>query len=119
MEATRVDRWVWAVRLYKTRSDATDACKGGHVTVNGKSAKPATPVAVGSRVEARAAGRHRILEVTQVIDKRVGAAVAVGCYIDHTPPEPEQDRCGSPARERGSGRPTKRDRRLLDRWRGA
>ena len=54
-----------------------------------------------------------------MIDKRVGAAVAVGCYIDHTPPEPEQDRVRVAVRERGSGRPTKRDRRLLDRWRGA
>jgi ribosome-associated heat shock protein Hsp15 len=119
MDGTRVDRWVWAVRLYKTRADATNACKGGHVTVNGKSAKPATPVAVGSRVEAHAGGRLRILEVTQVIDKRVGAAVAAGCFIDHTPPEPEVDRVRVAARERGSGRPTKRDRRLLDRWRGA
>lgn len=119
MDATRIDRWVWAVRLYKTRADATDACKGGHVSVNGKSAKPATPVAVGSRVEARAGGRLRIVEVTQVIDKRVGAAVAVGCYLDHTPPEPEHDRVRVAARERGSGRPTKRERRLLDRWRGA
>ncbi|MEQ1788409.1 MAG: RNA-binding S4 domain-containing protein [Acidimicrobiales bacterium] len=119
MDATRVDRWVWAVRLYKTRADATDACKGGHVSVNGKGAKAATPVAVGSRVEARVNGRHRILEVTQVIDKRVGAAIAAGCFIDHSPPEPEQDRVRVAARERGSGRPTKRDRRALDRWRGA
>ena len=119
MESTRVDKWVWAIRLYKTRAEATDACKGGHVTVNGKSAKPATLVAVGSQVEARAHGRTRMLEVTQVIDKRVGAAAAVGCYIDHTPPEPEQDRVRVAVRERGSGRPTKRDRRLLDRWRGA
>jgi ribosome-associated heat shock protein Hsp15 len=117
--ATRVDRWVWAVRLYKTRAEATDACKGGHVSVNGKSAKPATPVAIGSMVEARAHGRNRILEVTQVIDKRVGAAIAAGCYIDHTPPEPEQDRTRVAPRERGSGRPTKRERRVLDRWRGA
>ena len=119
MDATRVDRWVWAVRLYKTRADATDACKGGHVTVNGKSAKPSTPVAVGSTVEARAHGRHRIFEVTQVIDKRVGAAIAAGCYVDHSPPEPEQDRVRVASRERGSGRPTKRERRQLDRWRGA
>jgi ribosome-associated heat shock protein Hsp15 len=118
-EATRVDRWVWAVRLYKTRAEATDACKGGHVSVNGRGAKPATPVAVGSTVEARARGRNRILEVTRVIDKRVGAAVAAGCYVDHTPPEPEQDRVRVADRERGSGRPTKRERRQLDRWRGA
>jgi ribosome-associated heat shock protein Hsp15 len=118
METTRVDRWVWAVRLYKTRADATEACKGGHVSVNGKSAKPATPVAIGSRVEAYAHERHRTLEVTQVIDKRVGAAVAVTCFIDHTPPEPEQDRVKVATRERGAGRPTKRDRRQMDRWRG-
>ena len=117
MEATRVDRWVWAIRLYKTRGDATDACRGGHVKVNGKAAKPATPVAVGSRVEARVHGRDRIVEVTQVIDKRVGAAVAVGCYIDHTPPEPEADRTRVAERERGAGRPTKRERRQIDRFR--
>ena len=117
MDATRVDRWVWAIRLYKTRAEATDACKGGHVSVNGKSAKPATPVAVGSRVEAYAHERHRILEVTQVIDKRVGAPIAMMCYVDHTPPEPEQDRARVAERERGTGRPTKRDRRQMDRWR--
>lgn len=119
MDATRVDRWVWAVRLYKTRAEATDACKGGHVSVNGKGAKPATPIVVGSRVEAYAHERHRTLEVTQVIDKRVGAALAAGCYIDHTPPEPEQDRVRVADRDRGTGRPTKRERRQLDRWRGA
>lgn len=118
-ESTRVDRWAWAVRLYKTRAEATDACKGGRVNVNGKSAKPATPIAIGSMVEARAHGRPRILEVTQVIDKRVGAAAAAGCYIDHTPAEPEQDRLRVADRDRGSGRPTKRERRQLDRWRGA
>jgi ribosome-associated heat shock protein Hsp15 len=114
---TRVDRWVWAVRLYKTRAEATEACKGGHVKVNGKSAKPSTPVAIGSRVEARVHDRDRILEVTQVIEKRVGAAVAAGCFIDHSPPVPEVDRTRVAARERGAGRPTKRDRRQLDRWR--
>ena len=107
------------MRLYKTRADATDACKGGHVSVNGKSAKPATPVTIGSRVEAYVHERHRILEVTQVIDKRVGAAVAAGCYVDHTPPEPEQDRVRVAERERGTGRPTKRERRQIDRWRDA
>ncbi len=115
--ATRVDRWLWAVRLYKTRAEATDACKGGHVSVNGKSAKPATPVAIGTQVEARAHDRNRILEVTQLIDKRVGAAIAATCFIDHTPPEPEVDRIRVAQRERGAGRPTKRDRRQLDRWR--
>jgi ribosome-associated heat shock protein Hsp15 len=117
--SVRVDRWVWAVRLYKTRSDATDACKGGHVSVDGATAKPATAVSVGCRVEARVGGRLRILEVTGVIEKRVGAAVAAGCYLDHSPPEPPVDRTRVAARERGAGRPTKRERREIDRFRGA
>lgn len=118
-DSTRVDRWVWAIRLFKTRADATDACRGGHVRVNGTSAKPATAVTVGDRVEARVHDTERVVEVTQVIDKRVGAAVAAGCYVDHTPPAPVEDRTRVAHRERGSGRPTKRDRRQLDRWRGA
>lgn len=117
METTRVDRWVWAIRLYKTRADATDGCRGGHVQVNGKTAKPAAPVRVGDRVEVRLHGADRIVEVTQVIDKRVGAAVAADCFIDHTPPTPEEDRTRIAERERGAGRPTKRERREIDRWR--
>lgn len=117
MDSTRVDRWIWAIRLYKTRADATDACRGGHVTVNGKSAKPATAVRVGDRVEVRVHGTDRDVEVAQVIDKRVGAAVAITCFVDHTPPPPEVDRTRVAERERGMGRPTKRDRRRLDEWR--
>lgn len=116
-ETVRVDRWAWAIRLYKTRGDATDACKGGHVRVNGATAKPATPVRPGDRVEARIHGVDRVVEVVSLIDKRVGAAVAATCYLDHTPPVPEVDRARVAPRERGSGRPTKRERRELDRWR--
>lgn len=118
VDRVRVDRWVWAIRLYATRTEATDACKAGHVRVNGTTAKPATTVARGDRVVARRHGRERTLEVVELIDKRVGAAVAAGCFVDHTPPEPEVDRNRVAARERGSGRPTKRDRRRIDRWRG-
>lgn len=114
---TRVDRWVWAVRLYKTRSDATDACKGGHVSVDGATAKPATTIAPGSRVAARVHGRTRVLEVVLPIEKRVGAAVAATCFIDHSPPEPAVDRTRVAERERGAGRPTKRERREIDRFR--
>lgn len=118
MDATRVDRWLWSVRLFKTRSDATAACRGGHVRVNGTPAKPATPVRVGDRIEARVHGWHRVLEVAKVIDKRVGAAIAAGCLVDLSPPPPPKDE-GPPtfARDRGSGRPTKRERRQLDRLR--
>lgn len=120
MDETRVDRWVWAVRLYKSRSAATDACRGGHVKVNGRAAKPATPVRVGDRVEATVGHRRRVLEVAKVIDKRVGAPVAAECVVDHTPPDlrPLEATGGVPVRDPGAGRPTKRDRRRLDRHRG-
>jgi ribosome-associated heat shock protein Hsp15 len=119
VQSARVDQWLWSVRMTRTRSDAAAACRGGHVRVNGTSAKPATPVKVGDRVEAFVHGRERILEVARVIVKRVGAAVAVECYVDHSPPPPERE-VDVPVfeRDRGAGRPTKRDKRQLDRLRG-
>ena len=116
MDSARVDQWLWAVRLFKTRSAATEACRGGHVRVNGSPAKPASRVRHGDRIAARAHDRERVLEVVTVIDKRVGAALAAECFIDHSPP-PERRHDDAFARERGSGRPTKRDRRQLDRLR--
>lgn len=107
------------MRLTKTRSEAAAACRGGHVDVNGKAAKPATVVAVGDRVEAFLHQRRRIVVVERVIAKRVGAAIAAECFADHSPPPPERESEPSFAvRERGSGRPTKRDRRQIDRLRG-
>jgi ribosome-associated heat shock protein Hsp15 len=117
VDTTRVDVWLWAVRLYKTRSAATTGCRGGHVRVNRAAAKASTPVKVGDRVDAFV-GRERILEVTVVIDKRVGAAVAAKCLVDHSPPAPVVKRQPPVfVRERGAGRPTKRERRELDRLR--
>jgi ribosome-associated heat shock protein Hsp15 len=114
---TRVDVWLWAVRIYKTRSAATVACRGGHVRVNRASAKASTHVRVGDRVEAFTE-RKRIVEVAVVIDKRVGAAVAATCLVDHSPPVPVVKRLPRVfVRERGTGRPTKRERRQLDRLR--
>ena len=109
--------WLWAVRLYKTRTAATAACRGGHVQVNRSAAKASTPVKVGDRVEAFVE-RQRILEVAILKDKRVGATVAATCFVDHSPPAPIVRR--EPrvfVRERGAGRPTKRDRRQIDRLR--
>lgn len=118
-ESTRVDRWLWAVRLTKTRSDAAEACRGGHVRVNGRVAKPSTTVVAGDEVRARIGDRNRIVEVLQPILKRVGASVAVSCYRDRTPPEPRIAALPVAVRDRGAGRPTKRDRRVLDRWRAS
>lgn len=118
VDETRVDKWLWAVRLFKTRALATAACKGGHVRVNGAPAKPASPVRVGDRVEAHVHGRPRVLEVARIIDKRVGAPVAAACVVDHSPPAPPREQTPDVfVRERGAGRPTKRDRRQLDRLR--
>lgn len=119
-DRVRVDRWLWGIRLTKTRAQATDLCRGGHVRVNGTAAKPATPVAAGDHVEARVRGVDRRVEVVRPIDKRVGAPLAAECYVDHTPPPPEAGSLPPVAsRDRGTGRPTKRDRRRIDRLRGS
>ena len=118
LEATRIDRWAWSVRLYKTRALAAAACENGNVHVNGVAVKPSAKVRVGDRVEARVGQWHRVVEVVRVIETRVGAAGAAECLVDHSPPPPERNLLfGVPLRDRGSGRPTKRDRREIDRLR--
>ena len=120
MEGTRVDQWLWAIRLYKTRSAANEACRGGHVKLNGARAKPAAPVKPGDRVEALVHGAQRDVEVVDPIAKRVGAPIAATAYVDHSPPPPPQEprpRRLFP-RDAGTGRPTKRERRATDRLRG-
>ncbi|WP_051133586.1 RNA-binding S4 domain-containing protein [Nocardia paucivorans] len=115
----RVDSWTWAVRLFKTRSAAAAACRGGHVRVNGVTAKPAQPVRPGDEVRIRAGGIERIVIVERIITKRVGAPIAAQCLIDRSPPPPPRELLASmPRRDRGSGRPTKRERRETDRLLG-
>lgn len=117
-DSTRVDKWLWAVRMYPTRTAATNACHAGHVRVGDSPAKPATAVKVGDQVRVTGRGHERVLEVTRIIDKRVGAAVAVECFIDSSPPPPQRE-FDAPflVRDRGAGRPTKKDRRQIDRFR--
>ena len=117
-DETRIDRWLCAVRLVKTRPMATRLCEGGHVEVNGSPAKPSTKVRAGDRVEAFIADRQRIVEVLRPIESRVGAPVAATCYLDHSPPVVPE---AGPAvtRVRGQGRPDKRLRRELERLRRA
>ncbi len=97
---------------------ASEACKGGHVRINGRPAKPASAVRVGDRVEARVADRDRVLEVVRLIDKRVAAPLAAECVVDHSPPPPPREYVAPLfRRDPGTGRPTKKDRRRLDRLR--
>ncbi len=117
MESTRIDRWLWAVRLTKTRPDAAAACRGGHVRINDRVAKPSATVVPGDTVKALVGERARIVEVVRVIQKRVGAADAVTCYLDRTPVVPPTTVVPVAVRDRGAGRPTKRDRRVLEKWR--
>lgn len=118
-ESVRVDSWIWAVRLIKTRSLGATACRGGHVRVNGERVKPAHSLRVGDEVRLRQEGRERVVVVKRLIRKRVGAPVAVQCYVDNSPlPPPREAVAPAGIRDRGAGRPTKRDRREMDRLRG-
>lgn len=114
-----MDVWTWAVRLFPTRSAATASVKAGHVKVNAASAKPAQSVKAGDTVRIRDSRGERIVKVIGLIDKRVGAPVAVTMYEDLTPPPPpKEERAVTATRDRGAGRPTKRDRRQVERLMG-
>lgn len=117
--SARVDAWLWAVRVYKTRSAATTACRAGHVRVNGERAKAAQPVRPGDELRVRIQGFDRILVVKKTIAKRVGAALVAEAVDDRTPPPPPRESMPFvPVRDRGAGRPTKRDRREIEKLRG-
>ena len=119
LESLRVDKWLWAARVFKTRGLAADACDGGKVDVNAHAAKPAKPLRPGDVVRVTLPeGRHRTLKVARLADRRGSATVARALFEDLTPPEPPRTRLAPPPRrEAGAGRPTKRDRREIDRLR--
>jgi ribosome-associated heat shock protein Hsp15 len=119
VDAVRIDRWLWAVRLYKTRSLASDACRAGSVVVDNHPAKPAREVRGGETVKVRQGLVERTLRVLAVPASRVGAKLVANFCADLTSPEEFAKAREHPlqhllAREKGSGRPTKRDRRLID-----
>lgn len=118
-EAPRLDKWLWAVRLYKTRSLAIAACQAGHVKIDEKRVKPSRPVRLGEVIEARTGDIVRRYRVLAFLERRVGAKVVPEFAEDLTPPEELANRCEPRLeplfhRPKGTGRPTKRDRRLLD-----
>ena len=115
----RVDSWIWSVRLIKTRSAGSAACRAGHVRVNGVRVKPAHLIRAGDEVRFRQEGRERIVVVVRLISKRVSAPDAAECYTDHSPPPPPRETAVPAAiRDRGAGRPTKRDRRSIEKLLG-
>lgn len=116
----RLDKWLWAVRIYATRSQATAACAAGHVKINGQNAKPARHVHPGELIIARVGDVTRTVKVLALLAQRVGAAVVPNYLEDLTPPAEyaKRERQQTPStflRPKGAGRPTKKDRRDLNR----
>jgi len=121
VEKVRIDKWLWSVRIFKSRSISTDACKSNRVKINDKNVKPSYLVRVGETVHVFKEGFNLTFEVVALINKRVSATLAQPCYKNLTP-EDELNKYkdwfigkGAPEkREKGSGRPTKRERREID-----
>ncbi|MDQ8205547.1 S4 domain-containing protein [Pelagicoccus sp. SDUM812003] len=119
LEKVRVDRWLWAVRLFKTRGQAAEACRGGKVHANGEKLKPSRFVRVGERLEVSKEGILREVKVVGLLEKRVGAKLVENYMQDLTPPERFELLRMTAAqhvlrRDAGLGRPTKRDRREIE-----
>ena len=114
--SVRLDRWLWAARVFHSRSLAAQACSGGKVGVNGGSAKAHKAVRIGDLIEVTLANGKRRLRILQTAERRGPAPVARQLYEDLTPPPPPK--IDLPAAPRRAGRPTKRERRQLDRFRG-
>ena len=120
-EPVRIDKWLWCVRLFKTRSQATEACKGGKVKLNGENTKPAREIKAGDVIEFTRGVLRKRIEVKQLLHRRVGAKLVDDYLIDHTPDEEYekarlQRSMGQARRDPGTGRPTKKDRRDMEKW---
>lgn len=124
MESVRIDKYLWAIRAFKTRSDAADACNGNKVRLNGTPAKAAKQVKLGDLLEVRKAAVLYTYKVLRLTESRMGAAL-VGDFVSDLTPESERAKLQAPKemlvfqRDRGSGRPSKKERRQLDGLRNA
>ena len=121
MEKVRVDKWLWSVRIFKSRTIATDACKSGKIKINDTNAKSSATVKIGDEVEVKKNGFNFRFQVVKVIDKRVSAVLAAEAVRDITPIEEINKykswftgKAMAETRDRGAGRPTKKDRRELE-----
>ena len=118
-EVARIDKWLWAARIFKTRSIAADACKNGRVTIGGVDVKPSHVVKVGEVVAVRKPPITYSFKILKTIEQRVGAKILPEVYENVTTPDQyellEMNRIsGFVDRARGTGRPTKKDRRAMD-----
>jgi len=119
MEEVRIDKYLWAIRVFKTRTDATDACKGGKVRLNGQDVKPSKVLRIGDMISVRKGPVQLSFKVLAFLEKRVGAKL-VPDYAENLTPQSEMDKLKAPVetfflkRDRGTGRPTKKDRRDMD-----
>jgi|AntRauTorckE6833_2_1112554.scaffolds.fasta_scaffold00314_10 ribosome-associated heat shock protein Hsp15 len=119
MDKVRIDKYLWSIRIFKTRSKAAEACKKGKVFINDEDAKPAKEVRVGDEVMIKVKNMQKTLKVTGLLEQRVSASIAETHYEDLTPPE-EYDKLkkmhelNHEWRDRGAGRPTKKERRKIE-----
>lgn len=118
-ESVRIDKWLWAVRIFKTRSQATEACKKGHISIGNLPVKPSRMAHLGEIVQVRKSPITRSFKILALAEKRMSAKLVAGFLEDVTPPEEleiqeMQKNMRWMTRERGTGRPTKKDRRELD-----
>jgi ribosome-associated heat shock protein Hsp15 len=118
MERHRIDHWLKLVCLFKHRADATDACRGGLVKLNGLRVKPATPVKPGDIVEFYLGSHFRKVVVQALPETNVSKEVARTMYVDETPHQERVDPLTTILRDRGTGRPTKKERRDIEKLRG-
>ena len=120
MSKIRIDKYLWAIRLFKTRSLSAEACKNGRVKMDEKAVKASREVNVGDLIAVRIGQMNRVIEIKEVIKNRVKGSLAIEKYIDRTPSEELErmemiNKMRTEHRERGTGRPTKKDRRELER----
>ncbi len=120
-EKIRLDKWLWSVRIFKTRSKSAEECRSGHVKLESKTLKPSYLVGTGDTLFVKRNGYNMVYRVTKLISKRVGAPIAITCYEDLTPADELnkfQDwfigKARGEFRQKGEGRPTKKERRDID-----
>ena len=119
-ESVRIDKWLWAVRLYRSRSLATEACNAGHVKIDGNKVKPSRDVRTGEKITAFAGRVRRTVKVLALLDQRVGAKLVSQYFEDLTPPEEytraREEAVAGARFPTGFGRPTKKQRRQLEKF---